>query len=191
MPSWKPLCHACDQFPCGSSGDHAPGGGGPSCACTASAVPPDNARPKIKPLRFLNFSLLSPFTFVGFQLFPVYWDACILPQQARSTRKKFAALAGNRLGAPSEENSFCSRKPVHPPIPAPRRPGNRRESTRPCATTTRNRQPITHVPARRAVRISTLESPIISVSPGATPASRITVFSPSGSGFLLAKLLPP
>src|ERR1700721_3063606 len=54
-----------------------------------------------------------------------------------------------------------------------------------------NLHPITHVPARRAVKISTLESPIISVSPGETPASRIRVFSPSGSGFFVAKLFPP
>src|SRR5579863_2891042 len=54
-----------------------------------------------------------------------------------------------------------------------------------------NLQPMTHVPARRAVRMSTLESPIIRVSSGETAASRISALSPSGSGFLLAKLFPP
>jgi len=53
------------------------------------------------------------------------------------------------------------------------------------------RQPRAQAPARRAVRISTLESPTISVSCGETSASRISVFSPSGSGFLVGKLLPP
>src|SRR5579862_9252233 len=54
-----------------------------------------------------------------------------------------------------------------------------------------NLQPIIHAPARRAVSTSTSESPIISVSSGATPASTISAFSPSGSGFFVAKLLPP
>src|SRR6201985_2643257 len=52
-------------------------------------------------------------------------------------------------------------------------------------------QPILQTPALRAVMISTSESPTISVSSAVTPASRISVSRPSGSGFLVAKLLPP
>ena len=47
------------------------------------------------------------------------------------------------------------------------------------------------MPAFRPVRTSTDESPTIIASRAATPASLSRVFTPSGSGFFVSKLLPP
>src|ERR1035437_2569511 len=52
-------------------------------------------------------------------------------------------------------------------------------------------QPMHHAPPFRAVSTSTWLSPITTVSSGSAPASLISARNPSGSGFLVAKLLPP
>ncbi len=60
-----------------------------------------------------------------------------------------------------------------------------------------NEQPSERAPQRRAVRTSTSESPIMTVSlepigvDMSTLASAMSVIRPSGSGFLVGKLLPP
>src|SRR5271157_1905217 len=51
--------------------------------------------------------------------------------------------------------------------------------------------PQVHKPALRPVSTSIEESPIINASSAATPVSCKSICTPRGSGFLVAKLLPP
>ena len=120
-------------------------------------------------------------------------------QQHRLMRQRGKAITKRRMRTVLlGHGSRIAEQPIIFPflsVPAPTPPGYppaHREPPVPAfAARIHRSRPTLHRPALRAVRISTCESPTITVSSGAAPASRISVLAPSGSGFLVSKLLPP